>query len=237
MKHISILNKTNNLLITITTFLLLIGCSKSPDPDPGCVENLMGTIRLTEKEKSIHPYNIGDTIVFYNDSLNSLITYTCTEQPSTFHPLSENSPGSSGYNGCLGNYYNSEIFATLFNSNLLNTRSRISIFAQTKNPFDTIYNINLLNISIKIPVDSIYPFSGFYCFSEDTLFNYPLIVRGYVEDFYDTIMLDGKIHQNIYLLAGEKGMPQYERINKILFSISEGIIRFSTNRNNVWNLR
>ena len=140
------------------------------------------------------------------------------------------------YTGCLDNYYQVEMYSTKFDGSNHNTH--LSFFAYAKNPFDTIITENVLSIGIIIPLDSIYSFCGFYCFKEDTLLNYPnVIVGGYIEDFYDSIAINGRIYHNIYRLIGEFANPQYEKIDEILYSISEGIIEFTTNKGNVWYLK
>lgn len=217
----------------ISTILILIGCKKHSES--GCVEINQGTIRLTQEERLIQPYRVHDSLVFYNETLNNTVTYTCSIQASSYQTISEKDPDNAGYSGCLGNYYKTELYATQFNPT--DPKKVIVIFEGTKNPYDSNYNENALSIGIRIPIDSIRGFAGFYSFRKDTLFNQKNPVQGHIVQFYDTLTIANIVYLNVYLLAGENGNQNYETINKIFYSISDGILSFSTNRNNVWVLQ
>jgi len=77
----------------------------------------------------------------------------------------------------------------------------------------------------------------FMLFVRDTLFTYPHWPAAQVDQFYDTITIANKVYSNVYLLEGAHLPIGSERIIKILYSVSDGILRFSTNRDNVWSLQ
>jgi len=219
-------------VLIITVVLLLTGCKKHNES--GCVETNHGTTSLTPQELLIQPYGVHDSLVFFNESLNSKISYCCTNQSTSYQTVSENQPDSQGHIACLGNYFKKEVSATQF---YISTKKFIVFFEYAPDLLDTMYIENGLQIGIGIPGDTIYPFDGFYAFRQDTLFTYPRWPAAQVDQFYDTITIANKVYSNVYLLEGAHLPIGSERIIKILYSVSDGILRFSTNRDNVWSLQ
>ena len=97
-------------VLIITVVLLLTGCKKHNES--GCVETNHGTTSLTPQELLIQPYGVHDSLVFFNESLNSKISYCCTNQSVSYQTLSENQPDNQGHIACLGNYFKKEVSAT-----------------------------------------------------------------------------------------------------------------------------
>lgn len=228
--------KIYSSVLVITAILLLSSCKKHNETNNGtnCVESYLGTIVLTPQELLIQPYGVNDSLVFINEHLNTLISYTCTDQVQAYQNVSENKPDSLGYIGCLGNYYKAEYSMTKFYNS---TRKFIFIHESTPIPFNSMYTENGIQIGIGIPGDTIYAFDGFYAFHQDTLFNYPQWPAAQIDQFYDTITITNKLYHNVYLLEGGQLPIGSERIIKVYYSISDGILRFETNRNNVWSLQ
>jgi len=153
--------------LIITVVLLLTGCKKHNES--GCVETNHGTTSLTPQELLIQPYGVHDSLVFFNESLNSTISYCCTNQSVSYQTLSENQPDSQGHIACLGNYFKKEVSATQF---YISTKKFIVFFEYAPDLLDTLYKENGLQIESVFRAIQ-YPFDGFYAFRQDTLFTYP----------------------------------------------------------------
>jgi len=55
---------------------------------------------------------------------------------------------------------------------------------------------------------------------------------------YDTITIGNSVHHKVYLLKGfDNYVGPEEGITHILYSFSEGILKLSSNKNNVWILQ
>ena len=212
--------------------LVLLACKKHEEPN--CYENNKGNISLTPGEKLIHPYGMNDSLVFFNKVSNNRISFCCNNQFYINNTISENDPDNPKYSGCLGNYIKTESYYTQFRQSI---DQLISIGVCTKNPFDSNYNENHFHIHLFIPDDSIMGFEGLYSFRQDTIFNFPPIASSvHVDMFYDTITILNNLYHKVYKLEGFHLSNNSERITNILYSLSDGIIRFSTTKNNVWDL-
>jgi len=219
-------------LIFITTLFCLGCCKKDSDSGPECIENYLGEVSLSQNEKIVPQYKINDSLVFINEIINNSLLYTCKFQVSNYYTQSENEPDSNGNIECLGNYYKSEAYITQFNDR---PKNWIRIQITKPGPFNSI-KFNGLNIYISIPGDSVYMFEGEYSFTEDSIFSYPNLFGASVAEVYDTITIDGQLYHKVYLLKGYQHLFLPERITQVLYSTSFGILRFSTNKNNVWNI-
>lgn len=219
------------LLFTIV-IILSGGCKKRDGND--CVEVNRGKISFSERGKLIIPYALYDSLVFFNKKMHSFITYSCMAQASAYEIVSENHSNSQGNIECLGNYFEKEYSITRFNNA---TGKFIILWETTPDPFDSLYKENGLQIGLCFSNDSIFPFEGFYAFKKDTIFNYPNCPFAKVETYFDTLTIENKLYQQVYLLKGGSGPNNTETIVEIYYSISEGIIQFVTNRNNVWSLQ
>lgn len=222
----------NFTFMFLATMLFVIGCKK--DDESECVETFQGMVSLTPDERLLQPYKVNDTLVFFNSTLNSSITFTCNTQSSYAQTISENDPHNQGYAGCLGNYYKTEMYVTRFYQSL---EQWINIWAYTRNPYDASQQEIGVQIGLAIPGDSIYPFDGYYAFRPDTLFNYPSNPTAHIVEFYPTISIGGKMYSNVYLLEGSHLFDNTERIVRISYSIKDGFLTFSTNRNREWILQ
>ena len=228
--------KINSTVFYFAMILLFIGCKKHKETDneSNCIEINHGTISFTPQELLILPYHLHDSLVFINETLNTLATYTCTEQVTAFQTASENEPDSLGNIKCLGNYYKTEYAVTRF----YNSTKKFIWFNETvAYPFGTIYKENGIHIGVGLPGDTIYPFDGYFAFRKDTLFNYPNFPVSNIDDFYDTLTIGNIVYHHVYLLEGAHLPAGFEKIIKIYYSISDGILRFSSNKGNVWSLK
>lgn len=220
------------LLLLITTTLICIGCCKQ-NSEPGCAENYLGEINLSQNEKLILPYKINDSLEFINETNNTVLLYTCKLQVSNYYIVSENEPDSNGNIPCLGNYYRKETYITQFNDQ---PTYWIRIYINNPSPFDTGFKENMLRISLSVPGDSINLFDGEYAFNSDSIFTYPHLSGPYVVKVYDSITIAGQVYHKVYLLKGYCFPVLPEQITQTLYSTSHGIISFSTNQNNIWNI-
>ena len=214
------------------SLLMLAGCKKHHESN--CVEIDHGTVSFTPQERLIQPYRVHDSLVFINERLNIRVTYSCTFHTSAYQVASENAPDAQGNIECLGNYYRVEYSLTKFYEM---PKKFIFLSAVTSYPFDTMYKENRFQVGIGFPGDSIYPFDGFYGFREDSLFYYPHFPYAKIDQFYDTITIGRKLYHKVYLLEGTHLPANYEQIIKIFYSVSEGILGFSTNKFNAWTLQ
>jgi len=220
------------LFLIIPSFLIPCGCKKSTDP--GCVETNMGKISFTPQEKLIQPYRLGDSLVFFNAVQNKLATFTCTDQAFFYQNISENDPDNPWYPGCLGNYYTTEASYTKFYNSFKKT---IQIWMTTGNPLDTTLRENSIRFIISVQGDSIHPFDGLYAFRADSLFNYPHFPAAHIEMYYDTINISGRLYHKVYLLKGSSAPNNIEKITQMYYSVSDGILQFSTNEGKLWSLK
>jgi len=228
--------KINSTILFFVIILLLISCKKGKETDneSNCIEINHGTISFTPQELLIQPYGVHDSLVFINETLNTLVSYKCTDQVTAYQIVSENEPDSFGKIKCLGNYYETEYSITKF----YNSTKKFIYFSETvPYPFDTIYKENGIHIGLGLPGDTIYPFDGYFAFQKDTLYNYPYLPVANICEFYDTINIGNKLYHHVYLLEGSHLPVGFEKIIKIFYSISDGILRFSTNKDNVWSLK
>jgi len=223
------------LICSICSFVLLMGCKKHSDSGSECIETLKGTISLTPEEKLIQPYGINDSLVFVNDVLKDTVSFTCTIQASYYQNQSENPPDLQGNIACLGNYYKVEWNKTQFNKM---TTKGIYLVETLPSPFDTTHPDMRLQFSICIPGGEIAPFDGIYGFRQDTLFTDPhYSLFASIKQYYDTLTIREKHYSKVNLLKGAGGPPGDEKITEVWYSVSDGIIRFSTNYNKVWDLK
>ena len=222
------------LFFLMCSITLLTACKKHSD-DGGCNDNLLGTKSLTLEEKLIHPYGMNDSLVFLNDSLQDQISFSCTEYQSLFGCRDSKHYFEPWYKGCFGDYYKVEYVETYFNQRSLD---QISLVELAPDPYDTLYTKNGLDIEIRFtgPSDIDY-FQGRYAFNKDTLFNYPYCNYARIDSFYDKITISNKLYHKVYLLEGSLNSQGGEVFNKVYYSVSDGILRFSTNRGNVWDLK
>ena len=222
-------------LFLICSFVLLMGCKKHSDSGSECVETLKGTISLTPEEKLIHPYGLNDSLVFVNDGLKDTVSFTCTIQASYFQNQSENSPDLQGNIACLGNYYNIEQCVTRFN---MTSTKDIYIMECGSSPLYSIYPDKQIHFSIRIPWGEIAPFDGVYGFLQDTLFTDPNhSAYASIGQYYDTLTIREKSYSKVYLLKGPQGPYGMDKITQVWYSVSDGIIRFSTKYGMVWELK
>jgi len=228
--------KSNVIIaVLVVTILVATGCKKKQEP--GCIEIKQGTMSLSPEEKAIHPYRKGDSIVFYNQQMDSLLSFTCLEQSSFYFTYSEHDPYNPAFTGCLGHYYETERYSTSFNPT--DKRKRISFTEFGINPFESINKEKVLVIHLSVPEYSVHSFHGNYWFRKDTLLNNPCCpnANGYIKKFYPAMVIGNQEYSKVYLLMGAKEADSYEYIREILYSIKEGILSFSTNKNNVWQLQ
>jgi hypothetical protein len=223
--------KPIKLLILCTLVLVVIGCKKHDENQ--CVEINQGSLNLSPQEKLIHPYGIDDSLVFMNEKDQSLLSYTCTAQSSGYYVQSENQPNSQGITECLGNYYFQEYAITRFGSY---PDKFINIQLIAPSLFDSRHKENGLQIGIGIPGKTIYPFDGMFAFKTDTLFTYPAFPYSNVEGFYDTLTIGDNLYRKVYLLKGLSGSGNMEKIIKIYYSVTDGILKLITNEDNNWVL-
>ena len=231
MLNIKIDNMKTRLILLIFLIVIVSGCKK--ETENGCVETYLGEINLSQNEKQIIPYQLDDSLVFINESNNNVLLYKCTFKVSNYYTDSENIPDTSGNLPCLGNYYKKETYITQFNEQ---PSFWIRIYISKPSQFDTLDNVDGLRIALSIPGDSIALFDGEYAFNADSIFTYPHLAGPYVANFYDTVSINGKIFHNVYNLIGYRTHADSEYLSQLLYSISDGIIRFTSNKNKSWSL-
>jgi hypothetical protein len=222
----------NCLLLFILILLLFAGCKKHSDT--GCVENLLGTKSFTAEEKLIQPYLLNDSLVFYNDSLNDQYTFSCKSCQDYYIRYGSNGFFDPWYQGCLGDYYKLEYVEVQFGVQSVN---HLYISETCPVPNDTTYTEKGLQVYIQLTTSGFEDFRGVYAFQKDTLFNYPHNTYSRVDQFIDTITISNKLYHKVYLLEGSMDSPFFETINKVYYTIKDGVLRFSTTKNNVWDLR
>jgi hypothetical protein len=215
--------------------ILCWGCKKTTETN--CIENYNGEIMISPKDKLIHPYGLRDSLIFQDNTFKNKLIFICDTQPTWFDIATQSQWDEHHHYKCLGQYYKTEVYNTDFYQKNANIYG-FYITEYAKNPFDSLQGKNILSIVIDIHIDTIQSFIGYYKFAADTLFTYNIpVFPSYIEQFYDTITVSGKTYFKVYSLVGGIGTSREERIIKILYSVSDGIIKFSTNQNRFWELR
>jgi|GEM_PF-3110172 hypothetical protein len=234
----SMFNTDTMKLFLFFSFLLSIlfyGCKKNSETN--CIENYNGLITISPKEKLIHPYGLHDSLIFQDNTFTNKLTFICDKQDTWFDIATKSQWDEHHHIICLGEYYKTEVYTTSFYQKNANVYG-FYISEYAKNPFDSIQGKSILSIVIDLHIDTIQSFVGYYKFAADTLFTYTIpVFPSYIEYFYDTLIVSGKTYFKVYSLVGGIGTSREERIIKVLYSVSDGIIKFSTNQNRYWELK
>lgn len=221
-------------LIFLFIILILSCCKKNSGSITTCTENYQGKITLTSQEKLIQPYGINDSLVFINEIDSSVVAYKCKFHVPNLFTLSENSPYDIGYTGCLGNYSGIEYYLVQFNDQ---QTPWLRIQLAPPNPYDTTNHNATMRLTLSIRGDSTLLFDGLFGISSDTIFNahWPLST---VSAFYDTMIIAGITYKKVYLLECSSHVPAqwYDRITKVYYTISDGIIMFTTKKGKIWRI-
>ena len=216
--------------MVILTTLIFLGCNKN---DSNCVGDNLGTVSFTAAERLIVPYAVQDTAVFLYQDMVKKVKYKCTDQGSTYQLIGENDTNSQGYAGCLGDFYNKEVYLTRFCSEPTHC---MFLTAFTMNPFDSLHSANGLQIGLTVPGDTVHPFEGVFGFATDTIFNYPNYASSRVDQYYDTLTILGNEYYHVYRLKGSDPTANTEKVIYLLYSAKDGVLGFSTNRDHSWYL-
>lgn len=219
-------------LILLSVFT--ISCKKKEASATDCIEHELGKNVLSDQDLSINPYKTNDSLIFINEKINSSYVFICDSRLSDHSVYSENTYYNGGQSQCKGNYNMIETNYTTFH---MSDNQEIFVTINSENPLSTGHKNKGIFFLVGLPVDSIEGFSGYYLFNNDSLMSDPHIPGVQVEQFFDTLTISGKQYKKVYKLSGY-GSPymDHEKISTIYYSVMNGILRFSTTKNNVWDL-
>jgi hypothetical protein len=219
------------LMLPMLCILLLLALSQCKKD---CGIHNYGTLLLDTADLAMNPYTGGENLVFSDSAGNSVscafkfreTTYSWLwPDPSNF--LSDN-------RGCLENYYNMELNATLFED--VDSSCIMGLSIWTTNPFEAAPPYKMLTIGLSAcPGDSVdAKFEGHYCIDFQTIADPPMFLRynSTVIGFHDSIMLGSATFVSIFELAEhrKKVGPEYISggISRLYYSIIMGVVGFRT---------
>jgi hypothetical protein len=194
----------------------------------GCHEYQSGKYNFTREELQINPYNGHEVVIFQNLSNDSL-HFSAGERTSEIIRIYPNQEDE-----CKNNYHVLEVNKIVLSSNSNSWQFSISLA-----PIPTM-TINLYDKSIGFDV-SIPGQSKKTQSSAALMFEHDTIT-GYYENysnlgFHPSLTLGSKSFIDVYEIELFRSDMTVEKwVNKIYYTIKQGIVGFSTDQNELWYL-
>jgi hypothetical protein len=210
-----------------TFFLLLIGFSIAFSGCNKCTEKQSGSYKFTDRELQIIPYSGPETLIFLNLSGDTM-HFQAGERVSSMiqdYPNREDE--------CKGNYYlleNNTIDISSGNNSWLFS---LTLYV-TPTPTSDVYS-KIIEFEASVPAQRKTTLSdAFLLFEQDSIMRYQS-ASGPELIFHDSLTIGSKIFTNVYeinLIREYNNSTDW--VDKIYYTISQGIVGFSTHRSELW---
>jgi len=212
------MKKKHLLPSLVITLFLITNCKKESEiiPEP---KNL-GTLLLTNEELNMNPYQVNDVMLF-SDSLGDTTTYKIISRSNFYGKTHSYGVGT----GPSIDYYEYQKNSTMIEDEYLHQYH----FALQAN-LDQKAGFTI-SLGINTPEIDVNPNSFAYLFDSTGILNNPENISS---TFHSSITINGTNYNSVYEL--NTYVAYGEIINRLFYSVTEGIVGFKTNENKSWNL-
>ncbi|MEI6889902.1 MAG: hypothetical protein ACOYM0_12730 [Bacteroidales bacterium] len=211
--------------------VVLFSCKKKDSSTSG---SSLGSYSFTSSDLTVLPYPTYDTLIFKSTEQDSIL-YTFRGRSSAMKTFFEHPGNPVGYQG---NYYSCEENSSGF----ISQNSDYLIFnLHYSDPFLGNAGKKYFNIGVMISSLESCSFFAQFRFEPDTLLSYlpntSFTSGGYVKAFYYALTIGPRLYENVYELVGPSSTsycPAF--IDRVYYSINQGIVGFSLNTGKKWFL-